>query len=72
VADRPTRADVLAYREEHECGLQESKAVLFRQYRSARLREIRNRASELYTVEACNDVIRELLDLLVEMDEHDG
>ena len=61
--ERPNAEAIKAYRAAHECGMQEAKAELNHRWRVASLRQIRVAAGELYTVEACRDVIVDMLDL---------
>jgi hypothetical protein len=61
---KPTAEDVRAYRDLHECGLETAKAALLKEWRKKGLYLMRMRASELYTIEACRDVIVELLEFL--------
>ncbi len=62
---KPTAIEIRAYRDKHECGIEESRAALLKEWRKAELYRLRLRAGELYTVEACRDVIAELLDFLM-------
>lgn len=63
---KPTAEDVRAFRDRHECGLNEAKKELEALWRRDCLYDIRMQAGALYTVEACRDVIVELIDLLRE------
>jgi hypothetical protein len=66
---RPTADDIRALRDSGDGGgLQECKASLLREWRRARLDELRSDAGELYTVAACNDVIRDLIDFMQQVE----
>jgi hypothetical protein len=72
MADRPTAADVKALREVSGEGMQGCKALLLKEWRRARLRELRMQAGELYTVEGCHAVILELIEFLQEVENDNG
>ena len=63
--EKPNRVDVIAYREEHECGMQEARDTLLRCWQHDCMREIASR--EFYTVEQCGDAIKELASLFSEI-----
>lgn len=69
IIHKPSADAVRAYRDEHECGIHEAKAAVMKEWRKRELEQIRLRAGELYTVEACGDVIRDLIELLQESDQ---
>jgi hypothetical protein len=62
--ERPNTEAVKRYREEHECGIQEAREALMREWRNDCLHDIRGR--EFYTVEQCGDAIKEISALLLE------
>lgn len=68
LAPKPDAAAVRAYRDEHECSIQEAKATLKREWRAEQLADLRLRVCEIYTVEACREVICDLIELLQESD----
>lgn len=70
-AQRPTAAEIKARREETGEGLHQCRATMLHEYRLVRLKEIRQQSGELYTVDACRDVIVELLDLILEVENED-
>lgn len=61
---RPTADDVKTYRDKHECVIYQARVAVWKDWRELELRRLRLKSGELYTVEACRDVIVELLDFL--------
>lgn len=66
---KPTAAEIKNYRGGRQCGMFEARRVLFKEWREKELYRIRMQAGELYTVEACQTVIVQLLDFLTELEK---
>lgn len=66
LAPKPDNAAVRAYRDTYQCSLFEAKTALKKEWRAEQLQMLRLQSGELYTVEQCRDVIRDLIDLLSE------
>lgn len=60
------RERLVRYRKEHNCGAFEAVEAVDKQMRTERLKALRARAGELYTVEACREVLAETLDFMLE------
>lgn len=74
MAERPTSAAIRALRDSGTGagGLHECKAQLLKEWRLARLAEIRLDAGELYTVESCHRVILDLVEFLQQVENDHG
>lgn len=63
---RPTVEDIHQYREVNGCGLIEARSKLSARWRKGSLRELRERIGEANTVEACREVVADLIAVLLE------
>ena len=68
---KPTAEQIRERRVANECSIFEAKADALQDWRRQCLRQLRSQAGELYTVEACRDVIVDLLDLINAVEHED-
>jgi uncharacterized protein YcsI (UPF0317 family) len=61
---RPTAAEVRAYREEHECSLQEAIAAVSKQWRRDYVSFLRAKVGEVNCVRDCEHAMAAIVDLL--------
>ena len=61
-----TAAEIKAYRDKHECGIEDARTALLKEWHKKELCRLRLRAGELYTVEALRELVADLIDFMME------